>query len=408
MAVRRTLLTDVPASPSQFVQQCGRAIRMYGHRGLPAEEQNVVTQLYVATFPKWMSSPLACWALSAQSTSGSGRELEKRARFFLGRLKRAGIDSLASLKSQIDKHVARGSCGPLTAEGVAAFLQSKGLWEEVRLMKRVEQKDPDKRAHSSKRNPLLQALQTLHSAKSNGDESLLMCPETADEAAVQHLARQTQNVAPALAELRATAVDHQIFAHLAEGTTNDHVASSCHREAPRSGKRGMKELKQASASVQHDHRPSRQIAQTSRIVMGSRNVGGDVRSCVVDFASNPKSGSSTASTFSLGSSLRMRLDQRQQTRTPQRGQRSCPGVRRSISKLAPMAKLVRLRSKTPSSGYHPSGTILTVTCRGHVKRLRLRGKTKCNADLRAARKTPVRKPTRKLFCVAHGRHELRS
>merc|ERR1719321_321827 len=53
-AVRRTYISDVPVSPSQFIQQCGRAIRMHGHRGLPEEEQTVTNQLYVSVFPKWM------------------------------------------------------------------------------------------------------------------------------------------------------------------------------------------------------------------------------------------------------------------------------------------------------------------------------------------------------------------
>merc|ERR1719443_377638 len=35
LSVRRAFLTDVPSLYSQFVQQCGRTIRMYGHRGLP-------------------------------------------------------------------------------------------------------------------------------------------------------------------------------------------------------------------------------------------------------------------------------------------------------------------------------------------------------------------------------------
>ncbi|CAJ1418834.1 unnamed protein product [Effrenium voratum] len=38
LSVRRTFLADVPVAPSGFIQQTGRAIRMYGHRGLPEEE----------------------------------------------------------------------------------------------------------------------------------------------------------------------------------------------------------------------------------------------------------------------------------------------------------------------------------------------------------------------------------
>merc|ERR1719356_385302 len=61
LAVRRTFLADVPVSPSAFIQQCGRAIRMYGHRGLPENERTVTNHLYVGVLPKWMrQSTLAC------------------------------------------------------------------------------------------------------------------------------------------------------------------------------------------------------------------------------------------------------------------------------------------------------------------------------------------------------------
>merc|ERR1719321_407363 len=48
LAARHAFLTDVPSQHSQFVQQCGRAIRMYGHRSLPEEEQTVTTKMYIA------------------------------------------------------------------------------------------------------------------------------------------------------------------------------------------------------------------------------------------------------------------------------------------------------------------------------------------------------------------------
>ena len=49
-AVRRVFFADVPLSPSQLVQQCGRSIRMFGHQGLPEEEQVVVNHMYQVLF----------------------------------------------------------------------------------------------------------------------------------------------------------------------------------------------------------------------------------------------------------------------------------------------------------------------------------------------------------------------
>merc|ERR1719321_2335331 len=76
LAVRRTYISDVPVSPSQFIQQCGRAIRMHGHRGLPTEEQDVTYTMYLAQMPKWLRSPLAAWCLRAQKKFNEGREME--------------------------------------------------------------------------------------------------------------------------------------------------------------------------------------------------------------------------------------------------------------------------------------------------------------------------------------------
>eukprot|EP00931_Biecheleriopsis_adriatica_P017681 TRINITY_DN1258_c0_g2_i1.p1 TRINITY_DN1258_c0_g2~~TRINITY_DN1258_c0_g2_i1.p1 ORF type:complete len:1809 (-),score=529.86 TRINITY_DN1258_c0_g2_i1:7-5433(-) len=154
LAVRRTYLTDVPVSPSGFIQQCGRAIRMYGHRGLPEEEQTVTTQMYVTTFPKWMrASSLACWALRAQKKHTSGKEVEKRARVLTARLNRAGISSLEELKARIDAHgeakqkslggVREGKEG-LSVEDVLTFLEQNGLWDEAKLLRNADKKDKEK------------------------------------------------------------------------------------------------------------------------------------------------------------------------------------------------------------------------------------------------------------------------
>jgi len=180
LAVRRTFLADVPVSPSQFIQQCGRAIRMYGHRGLPEEEQTVTNSLYVAIFPKWMRSSLACWALRAQKKHVSGKDTEKKARLLTARLNRAGIRTLSELKSRIDSFGAdkfasqalqspeEGQTAPdaaekvqLTAEDVVGFLEQNGLWEEAKLLRVADKKEREKaEATSETRNALMRAVET--------------------------------------------------------------------------------------------------------------------------------------------------------------------------------------------------------------------------------------------------------
>ncbi|CAK0813276.1 unnamed protein product [Prorocentrum cordatum] len=96
-----------------FIQQCGRAIRMYGHRGLPEEEHVVTTKLYVATFPRWLrGSSLACWALRAQKKHTSGKEVEKRGR----RYSPPASTALASKRSKTSRRAStstpRRSGGP--------------------------------------------------------------------------------------------------------------------------------------------------------------------------------------------------------------------------------------------------------------------------------------------------------
>jgi hypothetical protein len=73
---------------------------------------------------------------------------------------------------------------------------------------------------ATKSNPLVHALQTLHAAASHEDEALSR-PQTADEAALRHLAMRTREIAPALASLRSGAVDREMFAHLAEKFDED-------------------------------------------------------------------------------------------------------------------------------------------------------------------------------------------
>ena len=47
-ATRRVFMASAPRSFGQFVQQCGRAIRMHSHQGLPEEEHVVSFKIYLA------------------------------------------------------------------------------------------------------------------------------------------------------------------------------------------------------------------------------------------------------------------------------------------------------------------------------------------------------------------------
>mmetsp|Transcript_127927 Transcript_127927/g.232883 ORF Transcript_127927/g.232883 Transcript_127927/m.232883 type:complete len:1127 (+) Transcript_127927:69-3449(+) len=233
LAVRRTFLTDVPASPSQFIQQCGRALRMYGHRGLPQEEQNVITQLYIATLPKWMRSTLACWAVDAFNVTG--KDAEKRAQVLTGRLRRVGIKTPEELKSILKAQKKT----KLTTGDIIAFFEQHGLWEEVKLLKHAVEKEAERmkllRMEGSpavpKTPPIVVALQALCTTPSAEDETMSHSFETADEEALQHLSQRTEEIAPALVKLRATAVDKEVFANLAkhfdeEGPSSCNVSSA--------------------------------------------------------------------------------------------------------------------------------------------------------------------------------------
>jgi len=101
-AVRQVHLAEVPVTPSAFVQSVGRAVRMYGHRGLSEEDQTVTVFLHVANFPRWMRSPLGAWALRAQRAQADAGEMESKARRLLRQLQKAGINDIKALKNHID------------------------------------------------------------------------------------------------------------------------------------------------------------------------------------------------------------------------------------------------------------------------------------------------------------------
>jgi len=145
-AVRKLHLAEVPATPSGLVQAVGRAIRMYGHRGLPAEEQTVTTQLWIAEFPRWMRSSLGAFAFRAQRRRCEPSEMEAGARRLLRRLMNAGISDLATLKKRLDASIggpnASGERPALSPATMAAFFEQLGLWEDAKALRLRAQKGP--------------------------------------------------------------------------------------------------------------------------------------------------------------------------------------------------------------------------------------------------------------------------
>eukprot|EP00930_Biecheleria_cincta_P098244 TRINITY_DN89919_c0_g1_i1.p1 TRINITY_DN89919_c0_g1~~TRINITY_DN89919_c0_g1_i1.p1 ORF type:complete len:1177 (-),score=234.31 TRINITY_DN89919_c0_g1_i1:261-3719(-) len=144
--VRRVHLAEVPSTPSALVQSVGRAIRMYGHRGLPVDEQTVTTQLWIAGLPSWMRTSLAAWAFRAQRRREEPQEMESGARRLLRRLISAGIKDLETLKARLD------ACSgvvsnpndedklPLSPGAAATFLEQLGFFEDAKALRLRAQK----------------------------------------------------------------------------------------------------------------------------------------------------------------------------------------------------------------------------------------------------------------------------
>eukprot|EP00927_Polykrikos_kofoidii_P029097 TRINITY_DN2520_c0_g1_i1.p1 TRINITY_DN2520_c0_g1~~TRINITY_DN2520_c0_g1_i1.p1 ORF type:complete len:1256 (+),score=262.77 TRINITY_DN2520_c0_g1_i1:182-3949(+) len=169
IAVRRVHLADVPTTPSAFVQSVGRAIRMYGHRGLNEEERTVRTAVYLAGLPRWLRSPLGAWALRAQKRRTAPREAESHSRRLLRRLFSVGIKDLGELKARIDKFGAvkagASNAGPVQVKApiqmavMADFLESIGLWDEGKAMRSKAQQEGDKKPLQERKKARKQAAQ---------------------------------------------------------------------------------------------------------------------------------------------------------------------------------------------------------------------------------------------------------
>lgn len=226
LAVRQVLLAEVPLLHSMFVQQCGRAVRMYSHSALPHEEQTVTVRLYSAVLPQWMGSPLGCLAYRAQRQSLTGADMEARARLLLVHFLRAGISSFEELKTRLDGHCKDLLGASLSSDAIADFLESNGLWEDARLVrgKKASAKSRGGSGGTSastnstsdtsglpKLRGLAQVLQNVLVAPSIEVAAASYVAQTADEQALQQLGEHAAQVVPALVSLRSAAVDRELF-----------------------------------------------------------------------------------------------------------------------------------------------------------------------------------------------------
>eukprot|EP00746_Dinoflagellata_sp_MGD_P134745 gnl/MRDRNA2_/MRDRNA2_68626_c0_seq2.p1 gnl/MRDRNA2_/MRDRNA2_68626_c0~~gnl/MRDRNA2_/MRDRNA2_68626_c0_seq2.p1 ORF type:complete len:330 (+),score=51.66 gnl/MRDRNA2_/MRDRNA2_68626_c0_seq2:80-991(+) len=160
--VRRVFLADVPATPTQLIQQCGRAIRMYGHRGLPENEQTVNITMFVAVLPPWLRSSLGAWCLRVQSLRLKAKEMMSQARKLLRSFHKVGIVSLKDLKERLDAFGARKSAPKdppleqktqLDSRDVVNFLETIGLWRQAEQLQEFE----ERRLRGDKRSSRCQA-----------------------------------------------------------------------------------------------------------------------------------------------------------------------------------------------------------------------------------------------------------
>merc|ERR1711879_383917 len=87
-----------------FVQQCGRASRMYGHKGLDRDEQTITIQIYTAALPHWIQGdPLSMWCYRTYARKNTcGKDVERRAQNLRARLQEVGVNSLRELKLKLE------------------------------------------------------------------------------------------------------------------------------------------------------------------------------------------------------------------------------------------------------------------------------------------------------------------
>lgn len=133
----------------------------------------------------------------------------------LQRLEGAGIRTLRELKTEIDKlGLSESNAGERTvsaSEKVKTFLAKFGHKDDIAEAHESEEGTSSRQKASA----ITQAMRALSSAPSAEEASLALSSSSADEDALQELARHSHELSPALANMRAWAVDKEIVESLA-------------------------------------------------------------------------------------------------------------------------------------------------------------------------------------------------
>jgi len=160
-AVRRQYITDVPETPADFIQQCGRANRMYGHQVLDPEERTLRTQVFVALLPEWLrDDTLSVWCYRVFAKRGiASTAAEERGRELRQQFEELRICSLDNLKIALDhfasqrkrefdkaalsKRSTKLKEFKLGTHDIADFLQALGLTEAAQALRQKRGDDAD-------------------------------------------------------------------------------------------------------------------------------------------------------------------------------------------------------------------------------------------------------------------------
>lgn len=206
LSVRAVHLADIPQSPSQFVQQCGRASRMFGHRGLNMEDQVVKVHVWMAEFPVWARDPLGAWALRVYCRrSLKGVDPEPLAEGLLKQLKKIKVKSLEDLKRRVDSVGKKSGHAGLSGDSGRILMKRLGLVDTAHNMEATAG------TIDGGRLPLARALQVLLQSSTSALSQQCTQIFTADETAMDRLTQCFGPFVDALKSLRENAVDKEVL-----------------------------------------------------------------------------------------------------------------------------------------------------------------------------------------------------
>jgi len=187
-AVRRQYITDVPDTPADFIQQCGRANRMYGHQVLDPDERTLRTQIYVALLPQWLrDDAFSVWCYRVFARRGvASKVAEERGRQLRRQFEELSIRCLDDLKVMIEyfgsqksrefdkaaaaKSAMKSKVFKLGMHDIADFLQALGLTESAHALRHKRNDDANDGAESSDDEGA--AARAAHQAAVQADENM--------------------------------------------------------------------------------------------------------------------------------------------------------------------------------------------------------------------------------------------